>query len=155
MAFLRSLHNLNGGAQCGCSVYLLFLFLCPSRLSYSNVVPALIEYDLLSLPHPPRFAMSNDLQKADQIAHRFYTKLCLVVSNARTTAEPRSQGKVDKWVRCSPISLCSLNHNPPLSSISRRQTLTFSRTTSEYIVLCPALPLHHLSNFRSCYLFPN
>ncbi|KAI9462580.1 autophagy-related protein 13 [Boletus coccyginus] len=41
--------------------------------------------------------MSNDIQKADQIAHRFYTKLCLVVSNARTTAEPRSQGKVDKW----------------------------------------------------------
>ncbi|KIK78787.1 hypothetical protein PAXRUDRAFT_163009 [Paxillus rubicundulus Ve08.2h10] len=41
--------------------------------------------------------MSNDIQKADQIAHRFYTKLCLVVSNARTTAEPRSQGKPDKW----------------------------------------------------------
>ncbi|KAG6371055.1 autophagy-related protein 13-domain-containing protein [Boletus reticuloceps] len=41
--------------------------------------------------------MSNDIQKADQIAHRFYTKLCLVVSNARTTVEPRSQGKADKW----------------------------------------------------------
>ncbi|KAH7890632.1 autophagy-related protein 13-domain-containing protein [Phlebopus sp. FC_14] len=41
--------------------------------------------------------MSNDIQKADQIAHRFYTKLCLVVGNARTTAEPRSQTKVDKW----------------------------------------------------------
>ncbi|KAF9219119.1 hypothetical protein BS17DRAFT_438351 [Gyrodon lividus] len=41
--------------------------------------------------------MSNDIQKADQIAHRFYTKLCLVVSNARTTAEPRFQGKLDKW----------------------------------------------------------
>lgn len=43
--------------------------------------------------------MSNDINKADQIAHRFYTKLCLVVSNARATSEPRSQSKVDKWVR--------------------------------------------------------
>lgn len=41
--------------------------------------------------------MSNDINKADQIAHRFYTKLCLVVSNARATSEPRSQSKVDKW----------------------------------------------------------
>lgn len=41
--------------------------------------------------------MSNDIQKADQIAHRFYTKLCLVVSNARATSELRSQSKVDKW----------------------------------------------------------
>ncbi|KAG1863173.1 autophagy-related protein 13-domain-containing protein [Suillus subalutaceus] len=40
--------------------------------------------------------MSNDIQKADQIAHRFYTKLCLVVSNARATSELRST-KVDKW----------------------------------------------------------
>lgn len=41
--------------------------------------------------------MSNDIQKADQIAHRFYTKLCLVVSNARATSELKSQTKVDKW----------------------------------------------------------
>lgn len=41
--------------------------------------------------------MSNDIQKADQIAHRFYTKLCLVVSNARATSELKSQSKVDKW----------------------------------------------------------
>ncbi|KAJ8594090.1 phosphorylated protein that interacts with Vac8p, partial [Rhizopogon salebrosus TDB-379] len=41
--------------------------------------------------------MSNDIQKADRIAHRFYTKLCLVVSNARATSELRSQQKVDKW----------------------------------------------------------
>lgn len=45
--------------------------------------------------------MSNDIQKADQIAHRFYTKLCLVVSNARATSELKSQTKVDKWVRDS------------------------------------------------------
>ncbi|KAG2352510.1 autophagy-related protein 13 [Suillus spraguei] len=41
--------------------------------------------------------MSNDIQKADQIAHRFYTKLCLVVSNARATSELKSQSMVDKW----------------------------------------------------------
>lgn len=41
--------------------------------------------------------MSNDIQKADQIAHRFYTKLCLVVSNARATSELKSHTKVDKW----------------------------------------------------------
>ena len=42
--------------------------------------------------------MSNDTQKADQIAHRFYTKLSLVVNHARATAEPSPQAKVDKWV---------------------------------------------------------
>jgi len=42
--------------------------------------------------------MSNDTQKADQIAYRFYTKLTLVVNNARATADPRVQTKVDKWV---------------------------------------------------------
>ncbi|TCD69595.1 hypothetical protein EIP91_007017 [Steccherinum ochraceum] len=41
--------------------------------------------------------MSNDTQKADQIAHRFYTKLALVVNHARATAEPSPQAKVDKW----------------------------------------------------------
>ena len=42
--------------------------------------------------------MSNDIQKADQIAFHFYTKLFYVVNQARATAEPRTQGKVDKWV---------------------------------------------------------
>ncbi|KAK7689353.1 hypothetical protein QCA50_007144 [Cerrena zonata] len=41
--------------------------------------------------------MSNDIQKADQIVHRFYTKLSLVVNHARASAEPSQQGKVDKW----------------------------------------------------------
>ncbi|KAK0493578.1 autophagy-related protein 13-domain-containing protein [Armillaria luteobubalina] len=41
--------------------------------------------------------MSNDNQKADQIALHFYTKLFYVVSDARTTAESRLQSKVDKW----------------------------------------------------------
>ncbi|KAI0084627.1 autophagy-related protein 13-domain-containing protein [Irpex rosettiformis] len=41
--------------------------------------------------------MSNDTQKADQIAHRLYTKLTLVVNHARATAEPGPQAKVDKW----------------------------------------------------------
>ncbi|KAH8103421.1 autophagy-related protein 13-domain-containing protein [Cristinia sonorae] len=44
--------------------------------------------------------MSNDTQRADQIAHRFYTKLSLVVNHARATgetAEPSPQAKPDKW----------------------------------------------------------
>ncbi|KIK17276.1 hypothetical protein PISMIDRAFT_685393 [Pisolithus microcarpus 441] len=41
--------------------------------------------------------MSNDIQKADQIAYRFYAKLCLVVHNARSTADQRTPAKVDKW----------------------------------------------------------
>lgn len=45
--------------------------------------------------------MSNDTQKADQIAYRFYTKLALVVHHARATSEPNPQAKADKWVRYS------------------------------------------------------
>ncbi|OJA13751.1 hypothetical protein AZE42_01529 [Rhizopogon vesiculosus] len=42
--------------------------------------------------------MSNGIQKADQVAYRFYVKLCLVVSNARaTSSDPRSQQRVDEW----------------------------------------------------------
>ncbi|KAI0070745.1 hypothetical protein K474DRAFT_1669744 [Panus rudis PR-1116 ss-1] len=41
--------------------------------------------------------MSNDIQKTDQIVHRIYTKLSLVVNHARSTAEPSPQAKVDKW----------------------------------------------------------
>ncbi|OAX34180.1 hypothetical protein K503DRAFT_465832 [Rhizopogon vinicolor AM-OR11-026] len=42
--------------------------------------------------------MSNDIQKANQVAYRFYAKLCLVVSNARaTSSDPESQQRVDKW----------------------------------------------------------
>lgn len=43
-------------------------------------------------------AMSNDTQKADQIAHRLYVKLALVVNHARATLEPSPDAKVDKWV---------------------------------------------------------
>ena len=42
--------------------------------------------------------MSNDTQKADQIAHRSYVKLALVVNHARATLEPSPDAKVDKWV---------------------------------------------------------
>lgn len=42
--------------------------------------------------------MSNETQKADQIAYRFYTKLVLVVNHARATVEPPAYAKVDKWV---------------------------------------------------------
>ncbi|TFK80497.1 hypothetical protein K466DRAFT_503784 [Polyporus arcularius HHB13444] len=41
--------------------------------------------------------MSNETQKADQIAHRLYSKLALVVNHARATHEPPLNAKVDKW----------------------------------------------------------
>ncbi|KAI0777721.1 autophagy-related protein 13-domain-containing protein [Trametes elegans] len=41
--------------------------------------------------------MSNDTQRADQIAHRLYSKLVLVVNHARATIEPPPSAKVDKW----------------------------------------------------------
>ncbi len=46
----------------------------------------------------PPTRMSNETQKADQIAFHVYTKLSHVVNHARTTVEPRVQPKVDKWV---------------------------------------------------------
>lgn len=65
--------------------------------------------------------MSNDIQKADQIAYHLFTKLTLVVNQARATAEStssnssgggssRPQVKVDKWVRvqclCARYAAC-------------------------------------------------
>ncbi|TFY77267.1 hypothetical protein EWM64_g6743, partial [Hericium alpestre] len=42
--------------------------------------------------------MSNDIQKADQIAHRAYTKLALLVHHARATSSASSQSvKWEKW----------------------------------------------------------
>ena len=43
--------------------------------------------------------MSNDIQKADQIAFHFYTKLFYAVNEARATEGVKAQQKVDKWVR--------------------------------------------------------
>ena len=45
-----------------------------------------------------KIAMSNDTQRADQIVYHFYTKLVLVVNNARSPQEPYGQAKIDKWV---------------------------------------------------------
>jgi hypothetical protein len=44
--------------------------------------------------------MSNDAQKADQIAYRVYTKLALVLTDARAPAPPTA--RTDKWVRMHP-----------------------------------------------------
>lgn len=55
--------------------------------------------------------MSNDIQKADQIAYHIFTKLALVVNQARITAEPKSQTKVDKWVRHSLIEFVGFHPN--------------------------------------------
>ncbi|KJA14754.1 hypothetical protein HYPSUDRAFT_97190, partial [Hypholoma sublateritium FD-334 SS-4] len=41
--------------------------------------------------------MSDEIQKADQIAFHFYTKLFYAVHDARATEGPRPQAKVDKW----------------------------------------------------------
>ena len=52
--------------------------------------------------------MSNETQKADQIAHRLYSKLALVVNHARATHEPPPTAKVDKWVRSVALSVLAL-----------------------------------------------
>jgi autophagy-related protein 13 len=83
--------------------------------------------------------MSNDTtQRADQIAYHFYTKLVLVVSNARSFQEPNEQAKIDKWVRipaalrplwtlrinsCAhPCLLCQFNLEIPESSLFKDNT---------------------------------
>lgn len=43
----------------------------------------------------------QNIQRADQIAYRFFTKLTLIVNQARSTVEP-VQARVDKWVRVHP-----------------------------------------------------
>ncbi|CDO75852.1 hypothetical protein BN946_scf184833.g3 [Trametes cinnabarina] len=57
--------------------------------------------------------MSNDTQRADQIAHRLYSKLALVVNHARATVEPPPSAKVDKWVSALPPYL----HRAPLTAL--------------------------------------
>jgi autophagy-related protein 13 len=47
-------------------------------------------------------AKSNDTQRLpDLIAYHLYTKLILVVNNARSPQEPNQQTKIDKWVSIS------------------------------------------------------
>ncbi|KZT02810.1 uncharacterized protein LAESUDRAFT_738508 [Laetiporus sulphureus 93-53] len=41
--------------------------------------------------------MSNDTPRIDQIAHKFYAKLALVVNHARATVEPSPEAKEDRW----------------------------------------------------------
>ena len=48
--------------------------------------------------------MSNDTQRADQIVYHFYTKLVLVVHDARLPQEPNGPAKIDKWVSVSTLS---------------------------------------------------
>jgi autophagy-related protein 13 len=80
--------------------------------------------------------MSNDIQKADQIAHRFYTKLCLVVSNARATSELKSHTKVDKWVRDSfrspdcVLTSCQFNLETPDSDLFRDHLRVYKAVSS-------------------------
>ena len=54
--------------------------------------------------------MSNDAQKADQIAFHFYTKLFHVVNEARATVETRNQSRLDKWA--SNCIVMAYNPNP-------------------------------------------
>ncbi|KAF9466849.1 autophagy-related protein 13-domain-containing protein [Collybia nuda] len=64
--------------------------------------------------------MSQD-SRADQIAFHLYTKLFSVVSQARTTSEPRSQPKVDRWFNLeTPESeLFSKDAKEPYKSVSQ------------------------------------
>ena len=42
---------------------------------------------------------ASTTQRADKIAHRFFTKFALVVDNARIPDERRDTTKKDEWVR--------------------------------------------------------
>ena len=71
---------------------------------------------------PPFSAMSsNDAQKADQIAHRCYSKLALVVNHARATIESSPDAKLDKWVRSSSSTLRQcVPSSPPRPAVQSR-----------------------------------
>lgn len=96
--------------------------------------------------------MSNDTQKVDQIAHKFYTKLCLVVNHARATAEPQAQSKVDKWVSQEFHYALSVL-NIIASSTWKLQMLTYTR--SPPVSIAPFLPRsrHHRFSFKFFYAF--
>ncbi|EIW75418.1 hypothetical protein CONPUDRAFT_169288 [Coniophora puteana RWD-64-598 SS2] len=78
--------------------------------------------------------MSNDIQKADQIAYRFYTKLALVLANARQTNEPqssRTQTKTDKWFNIeTPDSDLYRDHLRTYRSISSSASSSSSSPSS-------------------------
>ncbi|TBU28484.1 autophagy-related protein 13-domain-containing protein [Dichomitus squalens] len=73
--------------------------------------------------------MSNETQKADQIAHRLYSKLALVVNHARATIEPSPAAKVDKW----------FNLETPDPELFREHTRVYRSISTS-----PAVPLFQL-----------
>ncbi|KAI0371996.1 hypothetical protein BV20DRAFT_964679 [Pilatotrama ljubarskyi] len=73
--------------------------------------------------------MSNDTQRADQIAHRLYSKLALVVNHARATIEPPPNAKVDKW----------FNLETPDPEIFKEHTRIYRSISS-----APSVPLFQL-----------
>ncbi|KDQ23490.1 hypothetical protein PLEOSDRAFT_1114454 [Pleurotus ostreatus PC15] len=75
--------------------------------------------------------MSNETQKADQIAFHVYTKLSHVVNHARTTVEPRVQPKVDKW----------FNLETPDSDLLFKEAREPYRSLSSYVPPGAAPPL--------------
>lgn len=94
--------------------------------------------------------MSNDIQKADQIAFHFYTKLFYVVNQARATSEPKTQGKIDKWVGL--FYLVEREETDPRSSILRLQIRTCSRERRESPSRTsprPQRPVPLLSRYKS------
>ncbi|KAI6169948.1 phosphorylated protein that interacts with Vac8p [Pisolithus thermaeus] len=89
--------------------------------------------------------MSNDIQKADQIAYRFYVKLCLVVHDARSTAEQRTPARVDKWfnLETSDYDLYrdtlriyrSISSSPPPSTFELQVLLTVPDLSSNQVLV--------------------
>jgi serine/threonine protein kinase len=51
-----------------------------------------------------RMAVPSDTWQADQIAYHFYTKLVLVVNDARLPQKPDERAEIDKWVSISAAS---------------------------------------------------
>ena len=93
--------------------------------------------------------MSNESQKADQIAHRLYSKLVLVVNHARATIEPSPAAKLDKWVStvppCSP-NTCTDPPSPLQFNLETPDPELFKEHTRIYrsISTLPDVPLFQL-----------
>lgn len=101
---------------------------------------------LTSLQPEGTTTMSSDtsssgiMQKADQIAFHFHTKLFYTINQARATEESHSQGKIDKWVRLAQLQSTDSLTTFIYSSTSKHPIQTSSQ--EKPVNLTGAYPYH-------------
>jgi hypothetical protein len=104
--------------------------ICPRGLgqvaTHDSTSTCFVSFPRRSCPTEQPRAMSNDTQRADQIAFHFYTKLFYVVNHARATANPTTATKPDKWVRHLYVSASSRSVDLLSSLTLKPQTRTYS-----------------------------